>query len=362
MGVFRFLLAVSIIVFHCGSLWKFKFITGHVAVEAFFIISGFYMSLILNEKYIGRNKSYRLFLTNRCLRIFPIYWAVLIFTCLFSVITYKIMDGAHFPTLGLYRYTNASSLGFLCLTNLLMIGQDLVSFLGINPETGNLFFTDNFWITRPQLNMFLLIPQAWTLSIELLFYVLAPLLLRRKPILILIFVSLSAILRLYLHNVLGLYYDPWTFRFFPTEIVFFLLGYFAYRLYVRLSKFKVKDGMAWVSLSWLVASTMLFEYVKPFKIYMMPFSINEVFYFSSLLILVPLLFKYFKDNRIDRALGELSYPIYISHYLVVAVLNSLHIAILAESWCVILGTIAFSVLLNRFIGMPIERLRQRRLR
>jgi hypothetical protein len=45
-----------------------------LAVEAFFVISGFYMALVLTERYDGHVGS---FYRARALRIFPMYWALL---------------------------------------------------------------------------------------------------------------------------------------------------------------------------------------------------------------------------------------------------------------------------------------------
>ncbi len=84
MGLLRLFLAVSVVVAHTSLfLGTNFFVAGSIAVEAFFIISGFYMSLILNEKYVGEN-SYRLFITNRLLKLYPIYWVVLLVSIIFS--------------------------------------------------------------------------------------------------------------------------------------------------------------------------------------------------------------------------------------------------------------------------------------
>ena len=79
MGIFRLLLAFSVVVIHSNPepTW---FMDGKLAVRVFYIISGFYMTLILNEKYIGQNSSYKLFITNRLLRLYPIYWVILLLT------------------------------------------------------------------------------------------------------------------------------------------------------------------------------------------------------------------------------------------------------------------------------------------
>ena len=85
MGVIRVLLAISVILGHVGPVLGIDGVGGVIAVKAFYIISGFYMSLILNEKYVGQRNSYRLFLSNRLLRLFPIYWTILLLTLLVCV-------------------------------------------------------------------------------------------------------------------------------------------------------------------------------------------------------------------------------------------------------------------------------------
>jgi len=60
---------------------------GEIAVELFFIISGFYMSLILSEKYNTPDKIV-IFYKNRFLKLFPIYCTILILSISFFVIIY----------------------------------------------------------------------------------------------------------------------------------------------------------------------------------------------------------------------------------------------------------------------------------
>ncbi len=166
--------------------------SGEIAVQSFYIISGFYISYILNEKYIGVNNSYKLFLTNRLLRLFPIYWFVLALTIAASLFYCFYTNFEHLGYFELYvdffKKMDISSLIYLLFTNLFIIGQDTILFLGLNTETGNLFFTQNFKHTNPQLYQFMAIPQAWTISIELLFYILAPFILKRNYKIILILI------------------------------------------------------------------------------------------------------------------------------------------------------------------------------
>ncbi len=78
MGLFRLYLALSIAFQHSGKAWG---LAGRKAVEVFFIISGFYMALILTT---GKYKEYKTFIVNRFLRLYPIYSVVAILTLILS--------------------------------------------------------------------------------------------------------------------------------------------------------------------------------------------------------------------------------------------------------------------------------------
>src|SRR5262245_39940720 len=87
MGLMRFLLAMAVVVGHIGpSASDFALLPGNLAVEVFFSISGFYMSLILTGKYHDRTTFY----VNRFLRLYPVYlivsvatWAWLLFVWMY---------------------------------------------------------------------------------------------------------------------------------------------------------------------------------------------------------------------------------------------------------------------------------------
>ena len=58
------------------------------------------MALVLHKKYIGPNNSYKLFLSNRILRLLPVYWAVLFATILLGVFSYIFLDNG--LSIGIY--------------------------------------------------------------------------------------------------------------------------------------------------------------------------------------------------------------------------------------------------------------------
>lgn len=361
MGLIRFLLALAVVITHCGPIFDLRLTSGEIAVQSFYIISGFYMSMILNEKYIGINGSYKLFITNRFIRLFPIYWVILILTLITSILIYYTNNET---ITSIHSYTavhqNLVSFCYLILTNIVIIGQDIVMFLGINPDDGLLFFTNDFKKTNPPLFTFLLIPQAWTLGLELAFYLIAPFILRQKTKIIVGCIFLSFFLRLYIFNVLNLHNDPWSYRFFPTEIMFFLLGHISYKINL---KYKLKSKRLNLALlCYIVFIIFMYSYIPSGTLPYFPFSLKEIIYFTSMSIAIPFIFNFFKTNLADNKIGDLSYPIYISHMFVSLLCSLLPFAIFKQGTTIALVTIGFSLTLNHFIAKPIEKIRQSRLK
>ena len=84
MGTLRFILALSVAYGHSGDFLGFPLIPGDTAVQSFYAISGFYMALVLNEKYRPGSSTYFLFISNRFIRLFPVYATVLCLTLLLA--------------------------------------------------------------------------------------------------------------------------------------------------------------------------------------------------------------------------------------------------------------------------------------
>ena len=363
MGIIRLLLALSVVAVHCGTIWKFDFVGGQVSVQSFYIISGFYMTMVLNEKYINENSSYKLFITNRMLRLYPIYWVVVLLTILTCTVLFCLSDGMLPTTLTNYSHININVLPLigLIISNVVIFGQDMIMFLGIDTNTGNLFWTKNFAESPVRLHGFLFIQQSWTLALELMFYLIAPLILRRGWKVVAILIISSCALRLVLYNYFKLTNDPWTYRFFPTELMFFLLGYFSYRIYLKVKNAPASNLVGLLSLLLIMGSTVVYFFIPQIKINFSPFSLNEIFYFTLISFSIPFLFITFKRSRLDNKIGELSYPVYISHLLVYTICMNLPFVQLRTGLSIALLTILFSIVLNKLIADPVEKFRQSRL-
>lgn len=357
MGILRFILAISVVIAHSNSILGFSFVGGQIAVQAFYIISGFYMTLILNEKYIGVNNSYKLFISNRFLRLFPIYWTILLLTLFASFFTSICTNAHNLGKLSMYvEYWDVmsfKSLFFLIFTNLFLFLQDIVLFLGLDTLNGELYFTSNFWQTTPQLHQFLFIPQAWTIGLEITFYLIAPFIVRKKNIVIITLIISSLFLR-YILSHYGLSNDPWSYRFFPTELVFFLLGTLSYRIYKKIRSVEVKNSYLNIALFGILLFTIFYNFL--------PLLYKNVIYLFSFFICLPFIFLLTKKWRVDSFIGELSYPIYISHMFVLGCFTSLDISLGSYlGICLIISTVGLSILLNNVISQRIEKIRQTRI-
>lgn len=363
MGIFRFLLAISVVFAHCGSIYKIELVGGKLAVQAFYIISGFYMTMILNEKYIGLNNSYKLFISNRLLRLFPIYWAVLLGTLVTCYWIGIKSEGHTYLTFDSYKKVefNYLTFGYLLFTNLFILGQDLLLFMGINAETGTLFFSKNYAATSPALHTFVFISPAWTLGLEILFYMIAPFIVKKRLKIIIITILSSLLLRFFIYHYLGFKNDPWTNRFFPTELIFFLFGYLSYKLYLKMKELTISKSKILFIFSILIIFTFSYQYLSLYKPFFSPFLFKELIYFLTVIVSIPFLFIFFKGNNLDNKIGELSYPIYISHILVATICGVLPFTFLKNPMGIVLSTIFISFLLNKLISDPIDRYRQSRL-
>ncbi len=193
MGILRLLLAFFVVIGHSHSIYGYAGMGG-AAVPAFFIISGFYMTLILETKYRGSDQLW-LFYSNRVLRLFPLYW---FFVLIYFALAVVPMWRAQPPILQILVTANRS-VGFALdgsiasilaiIPNAIFLGSDLLRQFIFNSETQTL----SLWAVGLQETAdlkirgafwYLLIPQSWSLSVELVFYAFVPFLVRLRTLLL----------------------------------------------------------------------------------------------------------------------------------------------------------------------------------
>lgn len=367
MGLLRLLLAVSVVVTHSGSIFGLQFVGGATAVQAFFIISGFYMGLILNEKYT-ESSSYFLFISNRMLRIFPIFLICLLISIFLgrALFTFEL---APLPTpfdLGntyynLHQVFSDLDLFSLALTAFGNVGIFLRSeMIFITPDitSGNLLLVKNPAIQTFTLSSLQFVPQAWTLEHELMFYLLAPFVVRRSIGIIFIFFVASAFMRLGIQNAV-LEYAPSMFNtvsyfFFPSQLVFFLGGALSYKVYSQFRPFiSARTGL--VLLVIVIAFTVFFFDLPGAS------GIKTKAYYALCMIALPFIFAATRGSKLDSQIGETSYPIYVCHVIVISILVASGVPAQMLGLASLIGSILFASLLIVLVSNHIERLRQRRV-
>jgi peptidoglycan/LPS O-acetylase OafA/YrhL len=358
MGLFRLLLAIAVLLQHTQGC-AYAMTGGAASVQTFYIISGFLIAMILDAKYDKPGQLW-VFYSNRALRIYSTYWLFLL-AALFMQLAGHVT--VHHSVFDAWRQ-NAAGLGpvgswFLVLSNILILGQDLTLFLSL--DVHGLHWTTSFWHSAPIVPIFMVIAPAWSLSLELAFYAVAPWILRGRTRWLVTLIVLSLMIRFLLWQA-GLRTDPWSYRFFPNELAMFLSGCLSYRqIYLRL-RHRLPSLASKLFASAVFPAIILFPlYDRSHGLF---FSTAKLLYFLYVICAVPFLFQWTGAFVFDRQLGELSYPFYLCHFNFVQMLNHNSARFGTPSRAilgvVISGCAAYlSVLL---LERPLDRFRQSRLR
>jgi peptidoglycan/LPS O-acetylase OafA/YrhL len=359
MGFFRLWLALVVVCGHVPNNWP-RLLSGTIAVSSFYVISGFYMQLILAEGYRDKWK----FWLSRGLKIYPLYWLVSLCTLAY----YSI-----FEILPQYAYSGNSHNGiemqimakdqifpkiFYLFSNILIFGQALGLNALYNQSSGQMeFYSSNSLASWSQSDVvkgtFLALNgQSWSLDIELMYYLVAPFLLRATTRFILIVTFVSVGLRI----ALGPEY--WTSNsHFVLEIALFNAGALCYRL----TKNKTwKSSTQKTYLLIIVPITIIYSLIHPFFAGTLAVFSYWGFLFFSILS-VPIYFIATKTNKIDRWLGDLSYGIYMWHFLIIGLVHALKIEDQFRLPVVLFFSIAACLLTRHLIELPVEKFRHTHL-
>jgi peptidoglycan/LPS O-acetylase OafA/YrhL len=249
------------------------------AVSYFYIISGFLISTALHLKYGTTARGVRQFYQSRFVRIFSLYWPMMIVAL--------ALDPAARVWLGSAPLLNV-------ISGIGLFGIDL-----------RLSFAH-----YPQLDLTALIPglmQAWTLGIELTFYLLAPVLLRSQRLALGILCA-SLAMRLVVKALWG-FDEIWSYTAFPSVVCFFIMGHFARFAGDAIGLLKSR----WLGLT-LLAVSVAIRARDPLTAW------DTTSYWGATVVFaacLPGVFAATKDNKALNLLGDLSYPVYLVHTLVI---------------------------------------------
>jgi peptidoglycan/LPS O-acetylase OafA/YrhL len=130
-GTFRFALALMVVWYHLID----REFAGPIAVYGFYCLSGYLMTAVINDVYSDGVAGFGRYLANRALRTFPTYWAALVL----SALAVAVVPASALQVSSNFTWPSAP------LSDLFIVGHEPLS---------------------PSLS-----PIAWSLSVEIVFYV-----------------------------------------------------------------------------------------------------------------------------------------------------------------------------------------------
>jgi peptidoglycan/LPS O-acetylase OafA/YrhL len=329
LGAYRFFLALMVVAQHSGGAWGVG--AGGFAVFAFFVLSGYLMTHVMHGTYGYTAGGFAKYAVNRLLRIYPLYWlaCVLAFAILF----------------------------FLCDTTIARIAGGM----GAPNSPENLL--SNILIVVSQKTWPLLIPPAWTLAVELMFYLLIGLGISKTTTATVIWFGFGVIYALTV-NVMNMggdftYFSPLSasLPFSVGALIFHFRGRAEKLPNVLRSPYACLLLGVLQLLLWLT-SRAAGEAVR-YEIFLYISIALNALTLAALLRLKPsALF----SAKMDAHLGKLSYPIYLTHTAITVLVADL-LAFEHQSALLLLivtpCTIGISLLLAWLVEDPIDRMRNR---
>lgn len=332
MGLIRFYLALSVLFFHIGvNNGEWPFVPAGEAVYAFFVLSGFYITLGLNERYTAQG-AIKEFYLSRIIRLWPTYLVSLGFMYYCGLLQQMFRFAIELPAwiAGVVIFSNLTMFGLDLLAHFSVIdGHIRVSEWGVDPHQNGMNYLMNF--------------PAWSLAVELMFYATAPFVARsfKRSV---AFLALGMIYWLAIKDIrivsLGQInpkaHYPYYMLYFGLGIVTFWLN----RLY-PFCKANWKYYFLFVVSAWLVMSPNIGKFT---------------YGYIALALVTPFLFDLTKHNAIDRFLGDLAYPIYVLQIPVGAAVRSYGIKN-PSAMAYFVTIMVISILVLLLVERPIDKLK-----
>ncbi len=285
-GYLRFFLATLVLLSHLGITF-YGANPGVAAVVIFYILAGFVVSSLFSKVFISKTPVYLAFYYERALRIFPQYIFIVILTLLFLFLT---------------KYGSPKYELTALLNNLLVIPLNYYMLL------------ENSILQEPK---WWLVPPAWSLGVELQAYLVLPLIIYFKPVKIAV-----AILSLGVFFVANLAYistDFFGYRLLPGVLFIFILGLSIYRNTSQNTKADLFDKFFPV----LVYITMIVLLITLAMLNILHSSdMRETI--MGILIGIPIVTHLAKSKiklPMNHFLGDLSYGMFLSHFLAIWILE-----------------------------------------
>lgn len=293
-GTYRFLLAIFVAVEHTGLIKDFHL--GVIGVIGFYILAGYVMNHSFRHNFNGELSKVPQFYLDRFLRIYPIYWFILVVVVLFFV----AIDRREV-------HLNAANLA----ANLTLVPLNFFMFL--DPKDIFIVHGGNAFP----------IPPAPSVALEIQFYLLIPFLLYCRTLLYIAFALSFIVFCFAVYGVIHPY--NYGYILLPGTLFVFLTGSV---LYNYLHGIDTKVGK-W----YLVLTPLLLFMVLNILVYKRKLELGHnleiiigfyvglaaTYFLSQIEFKTPGMIK--TGKAIDKFMGGVSYPIFLSHWLSIWILQ-----------------------------------------
>ena len=341
MGFFRFFLALLICIMHAkaqGVLPKswlpdLTGLTLDPKINIFFMMAGFFSHGALVS--LRRRKVHRWaweFWRSRCLRLWPAYWVCVLATyLLIQCCNYEITPERLMPGLPWWQFV---------LYNMIPFTPGIL-------EMGNL---PNSWFA---VVLVFVVLQAWTLALIMPLFLLAPALMLVPGISYVLF-GLS------LWGLYHAYAEEMEFQaYLIIALPYFLAGFIAYdvyeKWYARRALSATLKGVTCLATALLV---LMFANYSAFLGMWGMHASNWVGVGVGWCLLPPL-FALSRRNRYDWYLSNLSYTLYLSHFLVTHLYRRSGLEMEVMQWLVLPSCLLLAAALHQWVERPVARWRGR---
>jgi peptidoglycan/LPS O-acetylase OafA/YrhL len=370
MGIIRFYLAMCVVLCHTRTYKDFWVHGGMEAVQLFFVISGFYMDMVF-PGYRSRREFY----ISRFVRIYVPYWAMLFVVTVAAIVFgwtthywlgYQAFVAEPLEHNGLFVVILA------CIANVTIFFQDALWFICQDPGQ---WPTIAFLPQEPlrKLTLYAVIPPAWSVGVELTFYLLVPFLARWRSFSLVGIIVATIAMRVLTIEAFGMTDRPWQCSFFPFELGLFCLGMLSHRGYARLKPWMARRltplvpdrALTYTLYVLVILWVCYFAYLlqEGLDAWITPHVTSRIYaYLLSYMVwpcLLPVMFFIGKNNAIDRFVGDLSYPIYLGHWLALDLARIAWPTSHRAEDLAVLFSIVISLLMMWAVVRPLEKRRHR---
>ncbi len=335
-GIWRTMLAIEVVAFHLLLVP----LIGAYAVFSFFVLSGFLMTEIVQRTYGYGPGGFARYIGNRALRLLPSYWFALVVTMLVI---------AAVGTANVYLFHKVMGVP----DNI----EDWVQNISM------IFFN---WLPKEEKPR--LVPLAWALTVEIFYYVAIGLGASRTRLVTLVWLVFSLV---YVVVIRRLYPEggEYLYAAIPAGSLPFSVGALVwhYQSEIRawLAHFQLGDARVLVIGRWVLYGIILAALTVTGWRWLAMFGNWLNIIVSALIVVALFAVKPTQSwRRIDKAVGDYSYPIYLLHLQMGLLAGVMLYGVTTKSgpWVFIVGlmfTIALAAICARLIDPAVEQLRHR---